>query len=130
MFPPEVMKTNREHRVPFALATGQLLQKCFPIEGYYFSPATAIGRPFTAWSKNKDALDKLAGIEPWTLHDLRRTWSTNAARLDVPPHITERILSHVAPEGKVAAIYNRWKFEREMRWAVERMADFILELMI
>ena len=68
----------------------------------------------------------MINIDPWTLHDLRRTWSTNAARLDIPPHITERVLSHVAPEGKVAAIYNRYRYEDEMRAAMKKIADWLM----
>jgi len=57
-------------------------------------------------------------------------WSTNAARLDVPPHITERVLAHVAPEGKISAVYNRFKYENEMRDAMQKMPDFITSLLI
>ena len=80
--------------------------------------------PFTAWSKNKAKLDSLVDLDHWTLHDLRRTWSTNAARLEVAPHV----LSHVAPEGKVAAVYNRHRYENEMRDAMERMSTFVMDL--
>lgn len=46
------------------------------------------GRSFSAWSKSRQRLDKLLpDLGPWTLHDLRRTWSTNAERLDIPPHL-------------------------------------------
>ncbi len=67
--------------------------------GHYFSPASALGQPFMVWSKNKVKLNALIDLDrgPSTI-----AWSTNAARLDVPPHIAERVLSHVAPEGKVA----------------------------
>lgn len=91
---------------------------------------TKIGRPFTAWSKNKAALDKLLDLDHWTLHHLRRTWSTNAARLEIPPHITERVLAHVAPEGKISAIYNRFKYENEIRDAMQKMSDFIASLLV
>ena len=80
------MKNNREHRLPFGHLTAFLLKEIIPNQGYYFSPEGLAGRPFTAWSKNKHKLDLLLpDMVPWTLHDLRRTWSTNAARLDCPP---------------------------------------------
>ena len=37
---------------------------------------------------------ELFGIAPWTLHDLRRTFSTGIAKLGVMPHIKEMILAH------------------------------------
>ena len=52
----------------------------------------------------------------WTLHDLRRTFSTHLADLDVLPHIIERLLNHVSGEiSEVAAIYNRSRYARLMR---------------
>ena len=126
IFPAEAMKTNRVHVLPFSTLGDFVLRGVIPIGGYYFSPESALGQPFTAWSKNKAKLDSLLDLDHWTLHDLRRTWSTNAARLEIAPHITERVLSHVAPEGKVAAVYNRHRYENEMRDAMERMSTFVM----
>ena len=128
IFPATAMKTQREHRLPYAYPTDFILARCGSYKGYYFSPVSALGQLFTAWSKSKDKLDRMIDIDPWTLHDLRRTWSTNAARLEIPPHVTERVLSHVSPEGKVSSIYNRWKYEPEMREAQTKMGKFILTL--
>ena len=128
IWPASAMKSNKVHVLPFNHLAEFVLRGVMPNGGYYFSPATALGQPFTAWSKNKIALDRSIDIDPWTPHDLRRTFSTNAARLDIAPHITERILSHVAPEGKVSAIYNRFKYEKEMREAMEKMSTFLMTL--
>jgi len=129
-WPGGAMKAGQPHTLPFSTLAEYLVRKEVPIDGFYFTPLAKIGQPFTAWSKNKAALDKLVDLDHWTLHDLRRTWSTNAARLDVPPHITERVLAHVAPEGKVASIYNRFKYENEMRDAMQTMADFVASLLV
>ena len=43
--------------------------------------------------------------EPWTLHDLRRTFSTGLNNMGIPPHIVELLLGHALPG--VMAIYNR-----------------------
>ncbi|MEM8970822.1 MAG: integrase arm-type DNA-binding domain-containing protein [Pseudomonadota bacterium] len=127
-FPAEVMKNNREHYCPIGGLTKFVLMVNVPVKGYYFSPLSAVGRPFSAWSKNKRKLDELVQLDPWRLHDLRRTWSTNAPRLDIPPHITSRILSHAAPEGAIARIYNRYMYRDEMADAMNRMNDHILSL--
>lgn len=128
IWPASAMKSNKIHVLPFNALSEFVLRGVMPIGGYYFSPETALGQPFTAWSKSKAKLDSLMDLDSWTLHDLRRTWSTNAARLNIPPHITERVLSHVAPEGKVSAIYNRHRYEKEMRDAMERMSTFVMGL--
>ncbi len=71
--------------------------------------------------KCKAALDlKLKGVEPWTLHDLRRTFSRNLAALGVAPHVTEKLLNHATGTIQgVAAINNRYRFMEEMREAVK-----------
>lgn len=43
--------------------------------------------------------------EPWTLHDLRRTFSTGLNNMGIAPHIVELLLGHALPG--VMAIYNR-----------------------
>ncbi len=127
-FPAEVMKNGKKHECPIGSLTKFALMRAIPIDGYYFSPVTAVGRPFSAWSKSKVKLDKLAEIDPWRLHDLRRTWSSNAPRLNIAPHITSRVLSHASEEGKVAQIYNRYAYRQEMADAMEKMNNHILSL--
>ena len=43
--------------------------------------------------------------EPWTLHDLRRTFSTGLNNIGIAPHIVELLLGHALPG--VMAIYNK-----------------------
>jgi integrase len=83
--------------------------------------ATATGEQFfTGWSQSKKNFDKLLNIAPWTLHDLRRTFATNLADLGVAPHVIERLLNHVTGTiSGVAAIYNRSRYEPEMKAAME-----------
>ena len=57
---------------------------------------------FQGLTKSKSELDaKLAGMAPWTLHDLRRTASTRMHELGVEPHIVEACLNHVSGTGPV-----------------------------
>ena len=66
-------------------------------------------------------------MKPWRLHDLRRTVATWLAEHgDVEPHIIEAILNHQGGhKGGVAGIYNRAKYERQMRVALAVWADHI-----
>jgi integrase len=128
VFPASVMKNKHGHTCPIGSLSRYTLLSVIPVGNYYFSPITAVGRPFSAWSKNKTKLDELVQLDPWRLHDLRRTWSTNAPRLDIPPHITARVLSHTAPEGGIAKIYNRYTYGKEMAAAMKKMDDHILSL--
>jgi integrase len=55
----------------------------------------------------------------WTLHDLRRTAATRMADIGVPPHVIEEVLNHRSGHRSgVAGIYNRSRYEREVKAAV------------
>ena len=80
---------------------------------------------FQGWSKAKAALERriLSGgtaLEPWRLHDLRRTVATRMADLGVQPHVIEAVLNHVSGhKAGVAGVYNRALYTAEKRKALE-----------
>ena len=103
--PREVSKNGREHTFPFNLLTAYYLKRY-------------IGLTWNGWSKGKTRIDQYIQIAPWTLHDLRRTFSTTHARIGTPLHVTEKLLNHVSGTvSGVAAIYNRHNYLNEMRTA-------------
>jgi integrase len=54
------------------------------------------------------------GTERWTIHDLRRTMSTNMAMLGVPQPVTEALLNHkTGVVSGVAAVYNVYSYADE-----------------
>ncbi len=65
-------------------------------------------------------------IEPWRLHDIRRTMATNMARLGVDVVVVERVLNHTM-QG-VMATYQRYAFLPEKRRALNLWADFLTNL--
>jgi integrase len=82
---------------------------------------------FTRWGAKRD-LDARLGetVQPWTLHDLRRTAATKMADIGVQPHIIEAALNHISGhKGGVAGIYNRSSYEREVRAALALWADHV-----
>ena len=86
------------------------------------------GREFTTWARAKAALDqRLNGMAPWTLHDLRRTAATMMAdQLNVLPHIVEAVLNHASGhKSGVAGVYNRARYTGEMRSALQAYGDWI-----
>lgn len=64
---------------------------------------------------------RLRHNESWTLHDLRRTFSTKLNDLGQPPHVVEQMLGHTM--GGVMAIYNRSQYLPEKRQALEIWLD-------
>lgn len=64
------------------------------------------------------------GLEPFTIHDLRRTARSHLARLKVPPHIARTCLNHKA-KG-VDGIYDRYTYFEERKDALGLLAKFIV----
>ena len=72
----------------------------------------------SGFSKAKDRLDAAmieaaegAEIPPFILHDLRWTAASGMARLNVSPHVVDRILNHTSGTIRgVSAVYNRFEY--------------------
>jgi len=62
-------------------------------------------------------------LPEWRLHDLRRTFRSGLARLGVPPHVAELCVNHI--KGGVEAIYNKYRYEREIKSALAMWADHV-----
>jgi integrase len=111
--PSSVTKNHREHTIPITAFTGQFL------------PLSTDNRPFRSWSETKKTLDKASGVTNWTIHDLRRSFASNHARIGTSIHIIERLLNHVT--GSMSAIhlvYNRHRYFDEMVAAVQKYDEW------
>jgi integrase len=68
-------------------------------------------------------------IPDWRLHDLRRTAATGMARLNVAPHVVDKVLNHSGGSIRgVAAVYNRFAYLEERRAALEEWGRYITAL--
>ena len=132
--PAPATKNGREHNFPLGVSSAILLsemtKKQPPVSGYIFSVKTTTGEgSFSAWSKSHAALLKLSSTSGWTLHDLRRTFASNQARLGTPIHVIEKLLNHVSGSlSGVAGIYNRYSYFDEMRDAMQKYEDWLLSV--
>jgi integrase len=116
--PASITKNRREHLLTYGTLVSDLLDAVPATVGLLF-PARGKDTPFNGFGKCKLALDNRARIEPWTLHDIRRTFATNLAALGTAPHVVERLLNHASGTiSGVAAIYNRFQYMDEMRAAI------------
>jgi integrase len=66
------------------------------------------------------------GVAEFTLHDLRRTCRTGLAKLQVPPHVAERVLNHV--QEKIVGTYDTHDYATEKRAALEQWAAHVQSL--
>jgi integrase len=140
--PPERMKARELHEVPLPSTAMELLSAISP-EGaetaergtYIFSTGRRGDRPISGFNKlklqldrhimaaRKDADAKAKPMPDWRLHDIRRTVRSGLARLQIPPHIAERVLAHVP--GGVERVYDLHQYRDEKRRAVEIWAAHI-----
>ena len=123
------MKAGTTHELPMLPAMSAVLPgRPEPAEGSVFG-RNKVG--FSGWSKSKVLLDaKLANasvkMPRWTLHDLRRTFSTRLHDAGVEPLVIEALLAH--KQQGVAAVYNRASFRAAKRTALQKWHDLLAEI--
>jgi integrase len=91
--PASLTKNKREHKFPIGNLTVSILAPLPNPPGLLFPARGNAATPFHGWSQGKTVLDRLSRVTAWTLHDLRRTYAINLAKLGVPNNITERLLN-------------------------------------
>jgi integrase len=129
IFPASKTKNKREHVVPLGVHAYELLNR---IDG---GATTIFGtvnddKPFNGFGKSMKRLLTETSLPHFTLHDLRRTFATNHARIGTPIHVTERLLNHVSGSiSGVAAVYNRHSYAEEMKLAMVAYEAFLVELL-
>jgi integrase len=124
VLPPERTKNHRQHEVPLSRQALVILERQPRRNSSEFLFSDTRG--FKNWDAAKARLDRKLKIAPYTLHDLRRSCATGMAELGVQPHIIEAVLNHVSGhKAGVAGIYNRARYEGEMREALQRWADHV-----
>jgi integrase len=65
-------------------------------------------------------------IEPWVIHDLRRSAATHMADLGVLPHVIEAVINHVSGhKAGVAGVYNRSNYEPLKKIALQKWSDHL-----
>ncbi len=78
---------------------------------------------FSGWSPCKRSFDSKVRIDPWVIHDLRRTARSLMARAGVRPDIAERVMGH-AIEG-VEGVYDRHSYRAEKADALAKLAGLV-----
>jgi integrase len=116
-------KNAEPHDMPLSEQALDVLSRMPRIAGSEY----VFGKPLRsgAWSNAKIKFSA-AKIQPWRIHDLRRTVSTGMNELGTEPHIVEAVLGHTV-KG-VAGVYNRAKYEAAKRAALEAWGAHVMAL--
>jgi len=123
-------KNKKPHTVPLPPLARQLIASVQGTENLIFS--TTGTTPISGFSRMKRRLDKAmlaiakkekrdVTIEPWRLHDLRRTAVTGMAELGIRPDVVELCVNHISgTRAGIAGTYNKSELLPERRAALER----------
>jgi integrase len=125
--PAKRTKNGRPHVVPLSDAAYALIEDLLVDDKGPFLFGRNRAGAFSGFSKAKTELDaKLPGIEPWRVHDIRRSVATGMAELGVEPHHVEAVLNHVSGHRSgVAGVYNRAAYLEPKTTALNLWANHI-----
>jgi integrase len=151
--PGQRTKNGAVHTVPLSTAASAIIKATLPADTKETKRVVAELRSagalilpgekgaYAGWSKAKRALDKAIGdarakaagksgraapIEPWSIHDLRRTVATGLQRLGVRLEVTEAVLNHISgSRGGIAGVYQRHDWAAEKRAALDAWAAHV-----
>ncbi len=123
-------KNGRPHTVPMSDQAAAVIRAQRPKDGsdpVPFAPVFCAkgGGTLDSWQKATKVLQDASGVVGWHRHDLRRTAATMMGEMGEPPHIIEAALNHAAIHSQLAAIYNRSRYQPEVRAALQRLADVL-----
>lgn len=123
--PAQITKNKRAHTIPLSAHAIAVLAPLISTQStLLFSAKGSKTRSFSGWSKSKAALDKLAKIDDWRLHDCRRSYATNLQRLGVQPQVIEALLNHLSGQTTLTRTYQRHTYWNEMCEAVRLYDDW------
>jgi integrase len=137
--PAERMKADAAHVVPLSDDVIALLASLprFRKGDYVFSTTFGV-KPINGFSKAKERLDKRmlrswralarargdnrrkAKIEPWVIHDIRRTMRTGLSALPVPDLVRELVIAHTKPG--LHKVYDQHAYLEEKRRTLDLWA--------
>lgn len=131
LMPSNRSKTGKAIRVPLVDPVYDWLQELHVRAAgsdYVFPSRRASKRPHVSPDTLNAALAKLLreeklALEPFTIHDLRRTTKTLLASMGVPPHVSERCLNHKI--RGVEGVYDHYDYFNERKTAYEKLSGVI-----
>jgi integrase len=124
IIPPERMKGDAPHVVPLTDQAIRILEDIPRFEkGDYLFSTTFGAKPVNGFSKAKVRLDKSMfeqmkkPLEPFVIHDIRRTMRTGLSALPIPDMVRELMIAHARPG--LHKVYDQHAYLDEKRQGFE-----------
>lgn len=139
----EQTKARRAHAVPLSPIAWDILTKIKErqqisdeiVDSRYVFTTTG-DRPISGFGKAKARIDAAVGVartvegadpvQPWTIHDLRRSMASGLGKLGVSRFVISRVLNHA--DLSVTGIYDRYAYLAEKREALEKWGGYLNRL--
>jgi integrase len=113
--PGSLTKNKRDHTFPVGTMAQAIIDN-IPNESDFLFPAQRGDTVFGGWSKQKTAFDEACPANPWTLHDLRRTFAHQWQRMGIKIEHTEAALNHISgTRGGIVGVYQTYNYEAELK---------------
>lgn len=129
--PSSKTKNGKPHIVHLCDLALELIGEIEKVKGCPYLLSTTGNTPVSGYSRAKARLDNLMAanlpkLEPWRVHDLRRTLVSVLAELGIPTDVADRILNHVSgSQAGVKGVYQRYEFLAERKRAMELWGNHI-----
>lgn len=125
--PAARMKSDAAHVVPLTDDVIAILEDLPRFKKGDFLFSTTFGaKPVNGFSKCKVRLDKamrveLGTLEPFVIHDIRRTMRTHLSALPIPDRVREMVIAHAQPG--LHKVYDQHSYLDEKRRALDLWAN-------
>lgn len=145
--PRERVKTDKAHDVPLSDEAVRLLDGLPRVAGSGLVFTTTGDTPVSGFSKAKATADEkmlallrewavergddteAVALEPWRLHDIRRTVASGMAGLGIGLPVIEKILNHTSGSfGGIVGVYQRHEFSDEKRRALDAWGRYVMTI--
>lgn len=129
--PRERAKNDRAHLVHLSPQAMAVIAKVPKVDKVDFLFSTTGKNPISGFAKPKARLDtlmqeSLGKLDPWRVHDLRRTAATGMQKLGFQLPVVEWVLNHVSgSRGGLAGIYQRHEYLEERKKALEAWGTYV-----
>jgi integrase len=124
--PPENSKTAQSHIVYLSKQAIDLFGelKALAGESVWIMPGrSGLTTPFAHNAMNQAMASITFKMNPFTIHDLRRTGSTLLHEKGFPTDVVEKALNHTI--GGVRGVYNRAEYAEQRRRMLQSWADYV-----
>ena len=121
--PPSRMKADAPHVVPLSDVAMEILESLPRFDGGNHLFSTTFGKkPVSGFSKSKRRLDtlmreQLGNLEPFVVHDIRRTVRTRLSAAPVEDRVRELVIAHT--QQGLHKVYDQYAYLDEKKLALD-----------